>query len=88
MIFALSRFLLMRLMKHRAERHSGCRIDLERLRRDPEYASAIRTLARFTLDEELGSLGALIEHEPIPAPPPFAVGPGATVLPFRRPASL
>ena len=88
MFVALSRFLFMHLMKHRAERHSGCRIDIDRLRRDPEYASAIRTLARFTLDEELGSLGALIEHEPVPPLPAFGAASSATILPFRRPAAL
>jgi hypothetical protein len=78
----LSRRLTLSLMKSRAERHSGCRIDVERLRNDPEYASAIRTLAQFTLDEELSALGAIpmgMVERHVPPPPPLA-----TVLPFRR----
>jgi len=89
MIAALSRRMLFRLMHKRAERHAGCRIDAARLKVDPEYASAIRALARFTLDEELRTLGAPIEREflgftpddPIPAKD---TGTGAMVLPFRR----
>ena len=61
MIAAFSRRMLHRLMHKRAERHAGCRIDAARLKVDPEYASAIRALARFTLDEELRTLGAMIE---------------------------
>ena len=82
----LSRRLTLSLMKSRAERHSGCRIDVERLRNDPEYASAIRTLAQFTLDEELSALGAIsawTADRAAPPPPPMA-----TVLPFRRHAPL
>jgi hypothetical protein len=93
MFAAFSRRMLFSLMHKRAERHAGCRIDAARLKVDPEYASAIRTLARFTLDEELRTLGAPIEREslgfstgftpadPIPAE---AAGTGAMVLPFRR----
>ena len=62
MIAAFSRRMLHKLMHKRAERHAGCRIDAARLKVDPEYASAIRALARFTLDEELRTLGAMIER--------------------------
>lgn len=83
MIAALSHRLMLRLMRSRAERHSGCRIDLARLRTDPEYASAIRALAQFTLDEELRALGASAVIEPSAAgSEPLAM---ATILPFRRP---
>ncbi|MBL8383511.1 MAG: hypothetical protein JNM90_10565 [Burkholderiales bacterium] len=76
-----SHWLLERLMRKRAERHAGCRIDLARLRTDPEYASAIRTLAQFTLDEELRVLGASgAGPVEMPAAPPAS----ALVLPFRR----
>lgn len=77
-----SSWLLQRLMRKRAERHAGCRIDLARLRTDPEYASAIRTLAQFTLDEELRVLGARSAAQ---AEVPSA---GAMVLPFRRHAPV
>jgi hypothetical protein len=79
-------------MHKRAERHAGCRIDVARLRVDPEYASAIRALARFTLDEELRILGALVEFESVgqeagtaPLAPPQKSESSALVLPFRRP---
>lgn len=93
MFAAFSRRMLFSLMHKRAERHAGCRIDAARLKVDPEYASAIRTLARFTLDEELRTLGAPIEREslgfstgftPVDAMPAEAARTGATVLPFRR----
>jgi hypothetical protein len=93
MIAAFSRRMLHKLMHKRAERHAGCRIDAERLKVDPEYASAIRALARFTLDEELRTLGAMIEREslggtigdkPVHAAPGHAEGSGALVIPFRR----
>ena len=96
MIAALSRRMLFKLMHKRAERHAGCRIDAARLKVDPEYASAIRALARFTLDEELRTLGAPIERESlgtsaaVAAPallPADASGTGALVLPFRRQVS-
>jgi hypothetical protein len=93
MIAALSRRMLFGLMHKRAERHAGCRIDAARLKVDPEYASAIRALARFTLDEELRTLGAPIEREslgftsgstPVDPIPAEDTGTGAMVLPFRR----
>jgi hypothetical protein len=59
MLPALSRWMMLRLMRSRAEKHSGCPIDVERLARDPEYASAIRALAQFTLDEELQAICVL-----------------------------
>ena len=59
MFSTLSRKLMLRLMRSRAEKPSGCRIDVARLSSDPEYASAIRALARFTLDEELRAIGDL-----------------------------
>lgn len=91
MIAAFTRRLLYRLMHKRAERHAGCRIDVARLRVDPEYASAIRALARFTLDEELRLLGAMIESESLrettstSAPVGRQPATGARILPFRRP---
>jgi len=92
MIAAFSRRLLYRLMHKRAERHAGCRIDVARLRVDPEYASAIRALARFTLDEELRILGAMIECESVrreagtaSVAPARKAESSALVLPFRRP---
>ena len=59
MFTTLSRKLMLRLMKSRAEKHSGCRIDVARLATDPEYASAIRALAQFTLDHELHAISDL-----------------------------
>jgi hypothetical protein len=59
MMPALSRWMMLRLMRSRAEKHSGCPIDVRRLADDPEYASAIRALAQFTLDEELQAICAL-----------------------------
>ena len=101
MIAELSRRLLQRLMRSRAERHSGCRIDLARLRTDPEYASAIRALAQFTLDEELRTLGAAANFDfgafdAIDSDPDVAGGTtalhwsarSARILPFRRQAAL
>ena len=97
MIAALSRWMLLLLMRSRAERHSGCRIDVARVATDPEYASAIRALAQFTLDEELSTIGALAGRikGSCKAPPNFApdgatparTGSGALVLPFRRQAT-
>lgn len=100
MFTALSHKLMLRLMKSRAEKHSGCRIDVARLAADPEYASAIRTLAQFTLDRELHVISDLAHyafpnrtavHRILPsneheadAPLPAQL---AQVLPFRaRPA--
>ena len=98
MIAALSRWMLLLLMRSRAERHSGCRIDVARVAIDPEYASAIRTLAQFTLDEELSAIGALAgrikgggKASPNFTPdstPPAQAGPIALVLPFRRQATI
>ena len=62
MFSTLSRKMMLRLMQSRAEKHSGCRIDVARLATDPEYASAIRTLARFTLDAELRAIGDLSSY--------------------------
>ena len=102
MIAALSRWMLLLLMRSRAERHSGCRIDVARVAIDPEYASAIRTLAQFTLDEELSAIGALAgriqrgSKGSGRAPPGFTADtttptqaePTALVLPFRRQATV
>ncbi len=84
--------MLFRLMHKRAERHAGCSIDTARLKVDPEYASAIRALARFTLDEELRTLGAIVDHESSAAAAAAAIAAahtsaavrGARILPFRR----
>ncbi len=62
MFTTLSRKMMLRLMKSRAEKHSGCRIDVARLAIDPEYASAIRVLAQFTLDEELHAVSDLARY--------------------------
>jgi hypothetical protein len=95
MLAALSRRLLLRMMHKRAERHAGCRIDTARLMVDPEYASAIRTLARFTLDEELRAMGAIVDCVESRAAASAAVAAahansprtGARILPFRRQSS-
>ena len=96
MFNTLSRKLMLRLMKSRAEKHSGCRIDVARLATDPEYASAIRALALFTLDEELHAIGDLARYacsrttpagESLPGDEHEAAAPLpmhlAQVLPFR-----
>ena len=99
MIAALSRWMLLSLMRNRAERHSGCRIDVARVVIDPEYASAIRVLAQFTLDEELSAIGALAgrikgggkaapNFTPDSTTTPAQAGPTALVLPFRRQATI
>lgn len=92
MFAKLSRRLLMSLMHKRAEQHAGCNIDIARLRRDPEYAAAIRTLARFTLDAELRSLGAVVDYEisesMLARAEESAPQTSAMVLPFRRPATI
>lgn len=96
MIAAFSRRMLFRLMHKRAERHAGCCIDVARLKVDPEYASAIRALARFTLDEELRTLGAIVDHESSAATAAAAIAAahgssavrGARVLPFRRQSAM
>ena len=100
MFSTLSRKLMLRLMRSRAEKHSGCRIDVARLASDPEYASAIRALARFTLDEELRAIGDLSCYgADIVNPARGRVSGGgdesgaplpahlAQVLPFRMPAA-
>lgn len=88
MIERLSRWLTLHLMKHRAERHSGCNIDLARLRSDPEYAGAIRMLAQFTLESELRALGALSAVNPSPAPELHGSDArNAQVIPLRRAAA-
>jgi hypothetical protein len=85
-MLTLSRWMLTLLLKRRAERHSGCRIDVARLRTDPEYASAIRVLAQFTLDAELESLGALAGTGR-GGPPAARSILTADVLPLRRAAT-
>ncbi|MBL8377963.1 MAG: hypothetical protein JNM79_08850 [Burkholderiales bacterium] len=88
MIERLSNWLLLRLMKHRAERHSGCSIDLLRLRSDPEYADAIRMLAQFTLDSELRAMGALATRSSGQADKGTDAGlRAAQVIPLRRAAA-
>ena len=96
MIAELSRRMLYRLMHKRAERHAGCRIDVKRLVRDHEYANAIRALAQFTLDEELRTLGAIVDSEASAKAAATAVAAahaksatrGAMVLPFRRQSTV
>jgi len=101
MFTTLSRKLMLRLMKSRAEKHSGCRIDVARLATDPEYASAIRALAQFTLDEELHAISDLARYTSATAYPAFRSLPAdeyeaqaplpahlAQVLPFRARAAL
>lgn len=101
MFTTLSRKLMLRLMKSRAEKHSGCRIDVARLATDPEYASAIRALAQFTLDEELHAISDLARYASATAYPAFRSLPAdeceaqaplpahlARVLPFRARAAL
>lgn len=96
MFNTLSRKMMLRLMKSRAEKHSGCRIDVARLATDPEYASAIRVLAQFTLDEELHAISDLARYASARAYPAHRSLPGdeheaaaplpthlAQVLPFR-----
>lgn len=100
MFSSLSRKMMLRLMRSRAEKHSGCRIDVARLATDPEYASAIRALASFTLDEELRAIGDLSSYGIGIANPRRAEGSVADdesasrmpahlaqVLPFRMPAA-
>ena len=101
MFTTLSRKLMLRLMKSRAEKHSGCRIDVARLATDPEYASAIRALAQFTLDEELHAISDLAGYASATAYPAFRSLPMdereaqaplpahlAQVLPFRARVAL
>ncbi len=101
MFTTLSRKLMLRLMKSRAEKHSGCRIDTARLATDPEYASAIRALARFTLDHELHAISDLARyafprstpaHRALPGDEHEAAAPLpahlAQVLPFRARAAV